>query len=41
MEQYRYFYFKFSGFADFEANAKINGISVVEFRKNIDDADVF
>ncbi|WP_288517476.1 hypothetical protein [uncultured Treponema sp.] len=35
------FYFKFSDFSDFEANAKINGLSVVEILKNIDDADVF
>ncbi len=35
------FYFKFSTFQDFENNAKIDGISVVEILKDIDDADVF
>lgn len=35
------FYFKFSDFADFEKNAKIDGLSVIEILKNIDDADVF
>ena len=31
----------FSDFADFEANAKIDGKSVVEILADIDDADVF
>lgn len=35
------FYFKFSTFQDFEDNAKIDGLSVVEILKDIDDADVF
>lgn len=35
------FYFKYSDFLDFEKNAKIEGISVVEILKTIDDADVF
>lgn len=35
------FYFEFTDFSDFEKNAKIDGISVVEILKEIDDADVF
>lgn len=35
------FYFKFLDFNDFEKNAKIEGLSVVEILKDIDDADVF
>lgn len=35
------FYYKFSDFLDFEANAKIDGLPVVEILKDIDDADVF
>lgn len=35
------FYFKYSDFADFETNAKIDDLSVVEILKDIDDADVF
>lgn len=31
----------FSDFTDFEQNAKIDGLSVVEILKNIDDADIF
>lgn len=35
------FYFKFSDFADFEEHAQIDGVSVVNILKDIDDADVF
>lgn len=31
----------FVSYEDFEQNAKINGVSVVEILKDIDDADVF
>ena len=31
----------FSSYEDFEANAKIDGLLVVEILKDIDDADVF
>ena len=31
----------FSSYEDFEANAKIDGLPVVEILKDIDDADVF
>lgn len=31
----------FSSFEDFESNAKIKGLPVVEILKDIDDADVF
>lgn len=31
----------FSSYKDFEANAKIDGLPVVEILKDIDDADVF
>lgn len=35
------FYLKFSTYEDFEKNAKIGELSVVEILKDIDDADVF
>lgn len=35
------FYFKFLDFVEFENNARINDISVVEILKDIDDADIF
>ena len=31
----------YSNFSDFENNAKIDGVSVVEILRNIDDVDVF
>lgn len=35
------FYLKFSTYEDFEKNAKIAGLPVVEILKDIDDVDVF